>query len=107
MNQADTQEPGESERAQAQISRMDALLAEGRAAMARMDELYQAHGIQPGTGARVLLGDDVPERHRIIFARLLADLERMDQRINELDPRNAAPAPVAVGARAVGNRYRI
>ena len=106
MNEA-TPEQSDTERVQARIQRMDDLLAEGRAAIAKLDAHYEAHGVKPGTGADVLLSDAVPERHRIIFARLLADVERMEERIAELDPASARKAPVGVGARAIGNRYRI
>ncbi len=79
----------------------------GRAAMARVDEFFAEHGIQPGVGAQKLQGEDVPERHRIIFTRLLAEFPVIEQRVQELDPTSKTPAPVSVSARAVGSRYRI
>lgn len=104
---APTPEPREIARVQAQIAQMDALLAAGKAAVARVDQFYAAHGIQPGMGAQRLQSEDVPERHRIIFARLLAEFSKIEQRIEEFDPTSKTPAPVSVSARAVGNRYRI
>ncbi len=92
---------------QAQIARMDALLAAGRAATARVDKFYEKHGLQPGFGEKGLQGGEVPERHRVIFARILAEFPVIEQRIEEQDPRSATPAPVPARARAVGNRYRI
>ncbi|MBB5031245.1 hypothetical protein [Prosthecobacter vanneervenii] len=98
---------GEIAAVDAQIARIDALLAEGREAVARLDRFYAEHGIQPGIGAQQLQSEDVPERHRIIFARLLAELQRLEHRVEELDPSSKIPAPVPVITRAVGNRYRI
>ncbi|MGV3662126.1 MAG: hypothetical protein ACO1TE_18210 [Prosthecobacter sp.] len=107
MNEAPPEPAADSALVQAQIGRMDALLAAGRAAMARVDKFYEEHGLQPGFGARKLQGEEVPERHRIIFARILAEFPMIEQRIEEQDPRRATPAAVPVRARAVGNRYRI
>jgi hypothetical protein len=100
-------ELSESERIQAQIERMDAMLAHGKEVIAEVDQFYREHDLVPGFGEKVLLSDQVPDRHRTIFAKLIAELGRIDQRIDELDPNKATPAPVAVSARAVGNRYRI
>ena len=97
----------DSAKIQAQIQAMDALLAQGRVAMAKVDAFYEEHGLTPGMGEKALLGDAVPDRHRTIFSKLLAELSKIDQRIDELDQNNPKPAPVAVSARAVGNRYRI
>lgn len=97
----------ESARIQAQIERMDALLAAGQAAVARMDQFYREHDLVPGFGEKALQSDAVPDRHRIIFARILAEFPVMEQRIDEMDPQSATPAPVPARTRAVGNRYRI
>lgn len=97
----------ETERIQAHLAQVDALLARGKEAMERMDRFYHENGLVPGAGAQVLLSDQVPERHRIIFGRLIGELSQIDQRLDELDPLKGKPAPVAVGTRAVGNRYRI
>lgn len=93
--------------AQEQIERMDALLAQGKEAMAKMDQLYREHDIVPGSGEKVLLGDSVPERHRVIFARLLGRMSTIEEHIEDFDPASSRPASVAVGARAAGSRYRI
>lgn len=106
MNET-TPELSDIERVQAQISRMNALLAAGKAAMARVDHFYHEHDLVPGFGEKGLQSDAVPERHRVIFARVLAEYPLIEQRIEEMDPRSATPAPVPVRARAVGNRYRI
>ena len=92
---------------QAQIEAMDALLAQGRAAMAKLDAFYEGHQIPPGIGEASLLSDAVPDRHRAIFSKLIAELDNIDRRIDEFDQNSAKPAPVAVSARALGNRYRI
>ena len=92
---------------QAQIEVMDALLAQGRAAMARVDAFYEEHEIPQGVGAASLLSDVVPERHRIIFSKLITELANIDRRLDEFDQNNPKPSPVAVSARAIGNRYRI
>lgn len=95
------------ERVQTQIAGMDALLAAGKAAMARVDQFYRQHDLVPGFGEKGLQGGDVPQQHRVIFARILAEFPVIEQRIEEMDPRSARPAPVPVRARAVGSRYRI
>ncbi len=100
-------ELSDTARVQAQIAQMDALLAAGKAAMARVDKFFEEHGIQPGIGMQKLQGEDVPERHRVIFARLLAEFPVIEQRIEEFDPTSKTPAPVPVNTRAVGSRYRI
>ncbi len=100
-------EPDTMTAARLQIERMDALLAEGKAAMTLMDQFYQDHEMIPGLGEQILTSEEVPERHRIIFSKLLAELRILDQRIDEIDPNSPQRAPVAVSARAVGNRYRI
>lgn len=92
---------------QARIAAMDALLAQGRAAMAKVDAFYAEHQIPPGAGAASLLSDDVPDRHRTIFLKLITELDKIERRIGEFDQNSAQPAPVPVSARAVGNRYRI
>ncbi|GAA5149671.1 hypothetical protein GCM10023213_47690 [Prosthecobacter algae] len=97
----------ETERIQAHLAQVDALLAQGKAAMERMDRFYHENGLVPGAGEQALLSDRVPERHRIIFSRLIGELSQIDRRIDELDPFKSKPSPVAVGTRAVGNRYRI
>lgn len=97
----------DSQWVQTQIEHMDTLLVAGKAAVAKLDQFYQDHGLQPGFGAKNLQGEDVPERHRIIFARILAELPVIDQRVDEMNPHSPKPAPVPVGTRAVGNRYRI
>jgi hypothetical protein len=97
----------EPESIDAQIQRMDALLAQGREAMARVDAFYREHDLVPGFGEQMLQSEDVPERHRTIFAKLISELSRIDQRIDELDPNKKTAPPISVGARAVGNRYRI
>ena len=97
----------ETERIQAHLAQVDALLAQGKAAMERMDRFYREHGLVVGAGEQALLSDQVPERHRTIFSKLIAELSQIDRRIDELDPIKSKPSPVAVGTRAVGNRYRI
>jgi len=100
-------ELSETERIQAQIERMDALLALGKEALTKIDQFYQEHAIEPGIGVKTLLGDAVPEQHRVIFARILAEFPMIDQRIDEMEPRSPQPAPVPARTRAVGSRYRI
>lgn len=107
MNDAPPEPMPESARIQAQIERMDALLAAGQAAVARMDQFYREHDLVPGFGERALQSDAVPDRHRVIFARILAELPMLEERIVEMDPRSSTPAPLPARARAVGNRYRI
>lgn len=92
---------------QAQIQRMGALLAQGRAVMAKVDDFYREHDLVPGIGEQTLMSEAVPERHRAIFSKLLAEFDMIERRIDEFDPHSTQPAPVAVSARAVGNRYRI
>ncbi len=89
------------------ITRMDALLAKGREAMERVDQFYTETGLVPGIGAKMLLGDEIPEEDRVIFARLLTELEIMEQRIAQIEAASTPVARVSVSARAVGNRYRI
>ncbi|GEP43710.1 hypothetical protein [Brevifollis gellanilyticus] len=89
------------------IARMDALLAKGREAMDRVDQFYTETGLVQGIGAKTLLGDEVPEEDRVIFARLLTELEIMEQRIAQIETAITPVARVSVSARAVGNRYRI
>lgn len=89
------------------IAQMDGMLAQGREAMERLDQFYHEHGLTPGFGKNELLSDKVPDRHRTIFARLLAEFTNIEQRIEEFDPSSKKNAPVPVSARAVGNRYRI
>lgn len=89
------------------IAQMDGMLAQGREAMERLDEFYREHGLTPGFGKNELLSDKVPDRHRTIFAKLLAKVARIDQEIDEMDPRKTTPAPVAASARAAGSRFRI
>lgn len=100
-------ELGDIERVQAQIQHIDMLLAAGKAAMARVDKFYHEHDLVPGFGEKGLQGDGVPDRHRVIFARILAEFSVMEQRIEEMDPRSAKPAPAPARTRAVGSRYRI
>lgn len=90
------------------VADMDALLAQGRELMAKVDQFYQETGLEPGIGEKILLSDAVPVQHRVIFRSLLAELETLDQRIDQMTASNtpSAAAP-SVGARAVGNRYRI
>ncbi len=99
--------PATTEEVQALISQMDAMLAQGREAMERLDQFYHVRGLTPGFGKKELLSEKVPDRHRTIFAKLLAKVARIDQEIDEIDPRKSTPAPIAATARAVGNRFRI
>ena len=89
------------------VAQMDALLEQGRAAVAKVDEFYARHGIEPGIGEKMLLSDSLPDAQRVMFSRLFAELEMMEQRIDQLDPNRPGGASASVGARAVGNRYRI
>ena len=100
-------EMSETERIQAHLAQVDAVLAQGRAAMERMDIFYREHELVAGAGEQMLFSEQVPERHRTIFSKLIAELSQIDRRIDELDPFKGKPSPVAVGTRAVGNRYRI
>ncbi|TDU70719.1 hypothetical protein EI77_02767 [Prosthecobacter fusiformis] len=100
-------ELSETERIQAHLTQVDILLAQGKAAIERMDRFYREHDLVLGVGEQVLFSEQVPERHRIIFAKIIAELSQIDQRIDELDPFKSKPAPVAVSTRAIGNRYRI
>ena len=104
---SDTPQPPQSVSVQEQIDRLDALRAQGREAMAKVDQFYRDHGIEPGIGEKMLLSEAVPERHRAIFSKLLAEFGNMERRIQEFDPNSTKAAPRPVAARAVGNRYRI
>ena len=86
---------------------MDAMLANGKALISKVDQFYQEHGLSSGMGEEVLTGTQVPEEHRHVFRRLFAEFRMIEQRLDELDPTSARPSPVAVGARAIGNRFRI
>lgn len=98
----------ESEQIQERIAAMDALLAQGRAAMAKVDQFYREHDLVPGVGEQVLTSSEsVPPQHRHIFRKLLAELSQIEQRIEEFDPASTKPSPVPVSTRAIGNRYRI
>ncbi len=89
------------------IARMDALLEKGKQAMARVDQFYAETGLVPGIGAKMLLADEIPEEDRVIFARLLTELEMMELRIAQIEAATTPVARISVSARAVGNRYRI
>lgn len=92
------------------VIQMDALLAEGRRAMEKADQFYNDHMIEPGIGIKKLLSDEVVDEDRVIFARLFTEIEMMEHRIEQLDPGKNDTASVStpsVGARAIGNRYRI
>jgi|GEM_PF-1714935 len=89
------------------ISHMDAMLAQGRGAVERLDEFYRVRGLTPGFGKKELLSERVPDRHRTIFAKMLARVARIDQEIDEIDPRMTTPAPIAASTRAAGSRFRI
>ena len=98
----------ESAQLSARIAAMDALLVEGKAAMARADHFYSEHDLVAGMGERVLTSSEtVPPEHRHIFRKLLAELGQIEQRIEEFDDASTKPSPVPVSARAIGNRYRI
>ncbi len=86
---------------------MDALLAQGRETIAKVEQFYADHGLELGIGEKKLLGDEVSERDRVIFGRLLAEIQMIDQRIDQFDPNKSKSNSPSLGARAVGNRYRI
>ena len=104
---SDSNDSLDGDKIQAQIQRMDELLALGRTAKAKVDDFYKEHNIVPGIGEFSLLSPPVPERHRAIFSKMLAEFDNIDRRIDEFSPESTRPAPIAVSARAVGNRYRI
>ncbi len=89
------------------IARMDALLEKGKEAMERVDQFYAETGLVQGIGAKMLLSDEVPEQDRVIFSRLLTELEVMEQRVAQIEAATTPIAKVSISARAVGNRYRI
>lgn len=92
---------------EARVAAMDAMLASGKTLMAKVDQFYEEHGLAAGMGEQMLTGIEVPEEHRHLFRRLFAEFRMIEQRLDELDPTSARPSPVAVGARAIGNRFRI
>jgi len=98
----------ESDQLQQRIAAMDSLMAEGKAAMAKVNQFYREHDLVPGLGEKVLTSSEmVPPEHRHIFRKLLAELSQIEQRIEEFNPASTKPSPVPVSTRAIGNRYRI
>ncbi|MBB5037708.1 hypothetical protein [Prosthecobacter dejongeii] len=96
------------QRVQAHIECLDALLAQGREAVEKLDAFYRENHLEPDIGKTILISDPrVPERHQIIFTKLLSEWEHLEERINEkaLDLHQAARPSATV--RAVGNRFRI
>jgi len=95
-------------RVQALIEGMDALLAQGRQAMEKLDRFYQEHDLPPDIGKKVLTSDPrVPERHQIIFTKLLKEWETLEQQIDERLTQASPTTRPSARSRAVGNRFRI
>lgn len=96
------------QRVQAHIERLDALLAQGREAVKKLDAFYSENNLEPDIGKTILISDPrVPERHQIIFTKLLSELEHLEERINERVPDQPQSARPSATTRAVGNRFRI
>ncbi len=89
------------------IEKLDAKLAAGAEAVARMDQFYQDHGLEAGIGEKILTSPLLSARDREIFRALIAEMESMESRARSFEEQSAQAAPRSVGVRAVGNRYRI
>ncbi len=90
------------------LADMQAVLDQGREAVARYDEFAQKHGVREGCGIAALTGPNSFPARRAVFGALIHELENLEEGISEVN-RKLFPekAPKAVGARAVGNRFRI
>lgn len=93
--------------AESLIERMDALLAEGADAAARLDEHYAEHGIRPGLGERMLTGKIALPEDRYIHSRLLLAYENIEETVRNFGKKDSSRAVPAAGPRAVASRYRI
>lgn len=89
------------------IDKLDAKLAAGAEAVARMEQFYKDHDLEPGIGEKILSSPLVSLRDREIFRTLIAEMENMESRVRSFEEQSAQVAPRSVGVRAVGNRYRI
>jgi hypothetical protein len=85
---------------------MKALLESGVAATQRDDEFRKEHKLEPGTGKKKLQGSNVSPAVRVIMGRLIEEYEMMEERLQNYEKSNSGKSE-SIGARALGNRYRI
>ena len=85
---------------------MKTMLEKGADLTKQHEELMKDRKIEPGLGRKKLLGPEVSPEVRVIMRRLMEEYEMMEERLQNYE-KSASGKSVPVGARAVGNRYRI
>lgn len=95
-------------RAREILSKSESVLSEGGAAIARFDAFAEEHDIQPGVGRAALAGERAHPARKQVFESLFFELDHLENRIKEIADESAnSDSKPSIGARAVGNRYRI
>lgn len=88
------------------LAGIDELHAVGAAAVQRHDEFLAKHKIKPGIGREVLLSAYVTPTDRRVFGRLFNEYNMMEERLENFK-KSQSGSNQSLGARALGNRYRI
>lgn len=103
----DTDEIAEyREKVSALLADIDELHAAGAAAVSRHDEFLAKHKIKSGVGREILLSSQVAPADRRVFSRLFNEYNMMEERLENFE-KSQSGSNQSIGARALGNRYRI
>jgi hypothetical protein len=95
-------------RAQEAIVKSGKVLAEANEILARFESFSEKNNLHLVDGRQALAGDNAFPARKFVFESLFFELDHLDTRVKEmtgeLDSGKARPS---IGARAIGNRYRI
>lgn len=95
-------------RAQEVILKSGKALARAAEAISRFEAFSEKNNLHLVDGREALAGEGAFPARKLVFETLFFELDHLDTRVRELAGElDSAKARPSIGARAVGNRYRI
>jgi hypothetical protein len=105
---AETEVADSMNRARAVILKSGEALARAAEAISRFEAFSEKYNIHLVDGREALAGEGAFPARKLVFETLFFELDHLDTRVREMAGEvDSAKARPSIGARAVGNRYRI